>query len=150
MPAILARVTDVQPHPSSDKPMDIVLIDGKTNVADRPASGEPRYKIGDWAVVLHEGLLLPEWLLRHNGLWDDEKGKGRLAGAKGNRTKARRTAGILSEVALFKVHVTNGLWFDKQPDIAYPVDAFYGEVRTDPSGEDMSDWLQIISYKKPE
>jgi hypothetical protein len=130
--------------------MDIVTINGKTNVADRPVSGEPRYKVGDWAVVLDEGLLLPEWLLRHNDLWDEEKGKGRLAGPKGNRTKARRMANVQSEVALFKVQITNGLWFEKQPQIEYPIDPYYGAVRADPCGEDMSDWLQITPYKRPE
>lgn len=108
---IIGRVTDVQPHPDSDK-LDIVTIAGKTNVANRPSPDEPRYKIGEYAAVLTEDLILPDWLLHHLDLWDDAKQKGVLAGSKGNRTKARRIAGVLSEVALCKVD-----WWteDKEP-----------------------------------
>jgi len=97
--ALIGRVTDVQPHPNSDK-LDIVSIGGKTNIADRPAPGVPRYEIGDYAVILVENLILPERLLKRMELWNEERGRGYLAGSKGNRTKARKIADIVSECLL--------------------------------------------------
>ena len=99
---LVSRVTDVQPHPNSDK-LDIITIAGKTNVANRASPDTPRYQVDDFAVVLTEDLILPEWLLRHLDLWDATKQKGMLAGSRGNRTKARKIAGVLSEVALCRV-----------------------------------------------
>lgn len=100
MPAIVAQVTDVSPHPNSDK-LDVVTIGGKTNVANRPEPNTPRYKVGDYAVMLEDNLILPVWLLRRLDMWNDEKGKGGLAGNKGNRTKGRKIAEVMSEVALY-------------------------------------------------
>lgn len=88
MPPIVARVTDVQPHPKSDS-LDVVTIGTVTNVANRPSPNTPRYKVGDYAVILHDNLILPEWLLKHLDMWNHEKDKGGLAGSKGNRTKGR-------------------------------------------------------------
>lgn len=102
---LIGRVTNVQPHPDNDKlrnKMDIVTVSGKTNVANRPSPDQPRYKVGDYAAMLTENLILPDWLLKHLDLWDDEKNKGILAGA-GNRLKPRALGlknKILSEVAL--------------------------------------------------
>jgi hypothetical protein len=100
--AIIGRVTDVQPNPNSDH-LDIVSIGGYTNVANREADNVPRYQVGDFAVMLGDNLILPEWLLKHMDLWNEEKNKGYLAGSKGNRTKSRNVAGIESNVALCKI-----------------------------------------------
>ena len=98
----IGRVTEVQPHSTSEN-LDVVTIAGKVNVANRPAHGRPRYRVGDYAVVLQEGLILPDALIKHLDMWDDVKNKGCLAGGKGNRTKGRRVGGVLSEVALCAV-----------------------------------------------
>lgn len=106
MPAIVAQVTDVKPHPISDN-LDVVTIGGKTNVANRPEPNTPRYKVGDYAVMLEDNLILPEWLLKRLDMWNHEKNKGGLAGSKGNRTKGRMIGktetfpGVFSEVALY-------------------------------------------------
>jgi hypothetical protein len=101
MSAIIGRVADVQPHAESDT-LDVVTIGGHTNVANREGS-QPRYAVGDFAVMLTENLILPDWLLKHLDLWNEVKGKGYLAGGKGDRTKGRKVAGILSDVALCKI-----------------------------------------------
>lgn len=100
--AIIGRVTNVEPHPHSDT-LDVISIGGKTNVANREVADTPRYKIGDYAVMLVDDLILPDWLLHHLDLWNTEKAKGYLAGSKGNRTKARNIAGIVSDVAVCRV-----------------------------------------------
>ena len=107
MPAIVGQVTDVKQHPESET-LDNVTINGKINVANRPEPNQPRYKIGDYAVVLEDGLILPEWLLKELDMWNHDKNKGGLAGNKGNRTKGRKIAGVFSEVALYAASIDNG------------------------------------------
>lgn len=104
MSALIGRVTDVQPHPdnSDTVALDVVTIGGHTNVANREDS-QPRYAVGDFAIMLTENLILPDWVLKQLDLWNDVKGKGYLAGSKGNRTKGRKVAGIWSGVALCKI-----------------------------------------------
>jgi len=97
--AFVARVSQVRPHPDSDK-LDIVTVAGFQNVANRPQPDTPRYAVGDYAVVLMEGLILPDELIKHLDMWNHEKNRGGMAGSKGNRTKGRNVAGVMSEVAL--------------------------------------------------
>jgi len=92
MNVFAARVDAVTAHTDSDK-LDLVSIAGHINVANRPAPGVPRYKVGDYAVVLGENLILPDYLIKHLHMWDEVKNKGGLAGSKGNRTKE----GVLPE-----------------------------------------------------
>ena len=141
MPAIVRQVTDVQPHPKSDS-LDVVTIGSVTNVANRPSPDTPRYSIGDYAIILEDNLLLPEWLLKHLDMWNHEKNKGGLAGNKGNRTKGRMIGktedfpGIYS-IALF------GCIYD-QCSISMEIeDGTYIFVR---EGEDVSVHLGITEY----
>ena len=105
--AYVGRVSDVQPHPDNDElntKMDIVTIAGKTNVATRPLPNRPRYRVGDFAVLLTENMILPEWLLKKLGLWNVEKNQGMLGGKGKNRLRPRAiglTNKIMSEVALY-------------------------------------------------
>jgi hypothetical protein len=87
--------------------LDIVSIAGKANVAPRLSEDRPRFQVGDYVAVLTEGLLLSDRLLRQLDLWDADKQKGLLAGARGNRTQRRRVGGVLSEVSLCKVTWTS-------------------------------------------
>jgi tRNA-binding EMAP/Myf-like protein len=103
--AFVGVVTKVEPHPESDK-LDIVTISEKINIANRETPDQPRYKVGDCAVMLTENMLLPEWLLKRLDMWDETKNKGALAGKLGNRLKPRRMAGIMSEVALLPISWT--------------------------------------------
>lgn len=166
--ALIGCVTDVQPHPNSEK-LDIVSIGGKINIADRPASGISRYKVGDYAVILVENLILPEWLLKHMGLWNPERRKGLLAGNKGTRTKARNIAGLASEVALCKIgwkvtlpeqiadfsnhakrYIT--IWLEDGEDDDRPMEQLSIQIIRDdspdytPAGEDVTELLEIKPF----
>jgi hypothetical protein len=122
------------------------------NVADRPAPETPRYNVGDYAVVLVENLILPKWLLECMDLWNHEKNKGYLAGSQGNRTKARRVAGVLSQVSLCKI---NWLLVDYK-DCKYVTMWLHGTDNftqvcmpsndATPDKLDVTDWLQIKPY----
>lgn len=145
--APIGRVSAVMPHPNSDK-LDLITILGYTNVANRPSPDQPRYCVGDLAVVLPENLILPDRLIKHLDMWDHAKNRGGLAGGKGNRTKPRRAADIISEVALCRIAwiegrvVIEGLDVDHQP-VGLSDDTII------PEGYDMADVLGIIPYVAP-
>jgi hypothetical protein len=138
----IAQVTSVVPHPDSDK-LDIVTIAGKINVANRPAPETPRYKVGDYAIVLEENLILPEKLIKHLHMWDDVKNKGGMAGSKGNRTKGRNVGGIKSEVALCECKVSYN-----DNNITIFIDNYDEFVLQNNSIEniDMMNFLEITEY----
>lgn len=52
-----------------------------------------QYQLG---FFIPEGAVVPEKLLREMWLWNDETGKGRLGGKKGNRVKQREMDGVKS------------------------------------------------------
>jgi hypothetical protein len=139
------QVTSVEPHPQSDT-LDIVTIGGQTNVANRPAPDQPRYKTGDYAAVLKENLILPEFLLRDLDLWDEQKQKGRLAGSKGNRTKARNIQGVPSEVALCAATCDPVARFILVAGRTLP----FGDGCETPLGRDVGDELEVTVYDPPQ
>lgn len=85
------RVLSVSKHPNADL-LDIVTVDGYQCITKR---GE--YASGDLVVYIPEQSILPDSLLQAIGLWDAEKGKGRLAGADGRRLVAVRLRGVVSQ-----------------------------------------------------
>lgn len=145
MSVFVGKVTSVEPHPNSDK-LDIVSIIGKTNVANRPAPDQPRYKVGDYAVVLTDNLILPEYLIKHLHMWDYDKNKGGLAGNKGNRTKGRNIGGIPSQVALCAAN-----WDANTQTLTIPIDSAEAikvvlDESTDLFTFDVSELLGITDY----
>ncbi len=98
-------------HPNADR-LSIIKILGYTCIANKDENGAHRYKIGDLVVYIPENALLPEWLLKEMGFWDEQKQKGTLHGSGGNRVKAVRLRGIFSEGLLYPVNV--GLKFEPE------------------------------------
>jgi hypothetical protein len=123
--AFVGQVVQVEPHPSIEN-LDVVSMTGvkifgipwiPRNIANREppdpegdGSTEPRYEVGDYAVMLTENMILPDWLLKHLDMWDHEKNKGTCGGSKGNRLRTRKIpnneTGIVSDVALLPVYWT--------------------------------------------
>ena len=145
--APIGRVSAVVPHPNSDK-LDLVTILGYTNVANRPSPDQPRYRVGDLAVVLPENLILPDRLIQHLDMWDHAKNRGGLAGGKGNRTKPRRAADIMSEVALCKIVWTDGRIVIEGLDVDHRLVSLSDDT-VNPEGYDMADVLGITAYVVP-
>jgi len=93
-------IDEVYKHPEADR-LSIVKVRGYNCISNLKDDGEPRYKAGDLAVYIPEGAVLPEWLLQKMGFWKD--GKGMLAGSKGNRVKAIKLRGIVSQGILYPI-----------------------------------------------
>ena len=95
--APLVSIGGIEPHPNADR-LELAKVLGYTCVIRKDA-----FHIGQQVVYLPEGGVVPEWLCRALNLWDEEKGKGRLAGKQGLRIKATRLRGTLSQGLLYPV-----------------------------------------------
>lgn len=89
----------VEPHPDADR-LDIVQPEGTLY---RAIAQKGRFSTGDVAVYVPEGAVLPERVLKASGFWDEEKGKGTLAGSAGDRVKSIKLRGILSQGILISL-----------------------------------------------
>ena len=95
------RIKEVYDHPNADR-LSIVKFGDYNCISGKLEDGSHRYKVGDLAVYVPEAALVPEWLLRM-GFWDEAKGRGMLAGSKGDRVKAVKLRGIISQGIMFPV-----------------------------------------------
>lgn len=98
----VVRIDSVTEHPNADR-LTLVKIGGYTCIANKHEDGSWRYQAGDLVVYIPENAVVPEWLLRKQDMWNEEKGIGFLAGSKGNRVKAIKLRGIFSEGILYAV-----------------------------------------------
>ena len=135
----VVRVT-IEPHPNADA-IEIARVGDFQSIIRKG-----QFATGDLAVYIPEGALLPEWMLKEMGFWDDLNQKGMLHGAAGNRVKAIKLRGIVSQ----------GLVYASQwlPIDGYVVLAYTGENTTYHSmpiveGQDVAEFLGIIKYEVP-
>lgn len=90
----VVRIISIQAIPDSKLVWVVAAVNGqdvKTFV-----TGD-HYEVGQLGFVVPEGAVLPEKLLKEMWLWNEETGKGRLAGKQGNRVKARKIGGVILE-----------------------------------------------------
>lgn len=73
----------------------------------RSVVGKGTYQPGSRAVYLPEAAILPEWLLKKMNFWNEEAQKGTLSGPKGDRVKARKIRGCLSQGILLSLETNN-------------------------------------------
>lgn len=133
----LVHISEVEPHPNADR-LELANVLGYTCVVRKGA-----FRPGQEVVYLPEGGVVPEWLCRALNLWDEEKGKGRLAGKQGRRIKATRLRGTLSQGLLYPVsHGPDGPWLALEDGKPWP-------LATAPSGEEIADALGIEKYVPP-
>ena len=97
----VVRVASVEEHPNADR-LNLVRLEGLAYqcIANKLEDGSPRYQPGDFVVYIPSQSVLPEWLLRKMDFWNEETGKGTLAGANGDRVKPLKLRGIFSEGVL--------------------------------------------------
>lgn len=87
----IKKILAIEPHPNADA-IEFAVIDGYRSIVKKG-----QFKVGSLVAYLPEASLLPEWILKNLGLWDDEKACGKLSGKDGNRVKAIRLRGELSQ-----------------------------------------------------
>jgi len=99
----VVRITEpVIHHPNADR-LSLVQIGGYTCISAKLEDGSHRYKQGDLVAYIPEASMLPEWLLRKMGFWDEVNNCGTLSGGQKNRVKAIRLRGIFSQGLLYPI-----------------------------------------------
>lgn len=90
-------VRDIAPIPEADL-IELAVVGEYRSVIKRG-----QFRAGDHAIYLPEGSVLPVALLRQVGLYDDVMGIGKLNGPGGNRIKAIKLRGCLSQGILVEL-----------------------------------------------
>jgi len=85
----------IEPHPNADA-IELAVIGGYRSIVQKG-----QYKDGDLVLYIPEAAVLPEWVLEKLNFWDDENEIGKLNGPKGNRVKAIRLRGVMSQGIVF-------------------------------------------------
>lgn len=131
----------IEPHPQADQ-IEIARVGDYQSIVRKG-----QFKDDDLAVYIPEQAVVPEWLLKHMGLYDEAKQKGGLAGAMGNRVKAIKLRGIVSQGLMLQAPYENDSWIVN----GKPVD----EGRPHPfvpfekvsEGDDVAEFLGIVKYE---
>jgi hypothetical protein len=90
----IVAITEIV-NPKTGLPADsieAVQVLGWTCVARKGA-----YKVGDLVVYFEIDSILPEWLLKGQGLWDEQKGKGMLGRSTGDVLRTKKLLGVVSQ-----------------------------------------------------
>jgi len=123
---LIERVAKVEQHPNADR-LDLVQIRGYKCISAKKSDGTPRYTEGDLVVYIPEDSIVPEEMLRC-GFWDETQDKGILAGTNGDRVKAIKLRGALSQGILYSVNPYEGydegahyVLSERFPDEEFPV-----------------------------
>jgi len=148
----VVRVSEVIEHPNADR-LSIVKLEGMgfTCISAKLEDGSPRYKVGDFVVYIPSAAVLPEWLLKSMGFWNDETGKGTLTGADGNRVKPLKLRGVFSEGVLYPLNAYGEDEFltnDPTKAVYWFVEDPIGEKAVN-LGDDARSFLGITKYSPP-
>lgn len=92
----VVRVSIV-PHPNADA-IEIAQVGDFQSIVKKG-----QFKDGDYGVYIPEQAIVPQWLLEDMGMWDATRNKGGLSGAAGNRVKAIKLRGVLSQGLMLTV-----------------------------------------------
>jgi RNA ligase (TIGR02306 family) len=87
----------IEPHPNGDA-IELAIVGGYRSIVKKG-----QFKDGDLAVYIPEQSVLPKWLLEKMGFWDTLNCKGQLSGSAGNRVRAMKLRGVLSQGLLYPV-----------------------------------------------
>lgn len=121
----------LEPHPNADA-IEICRVGDYQSIVRKGQFNE-----GDLAVYLPEQAIIPEWMLREMSMYDDAKQKGALAGSMGNRVKAIKLRGVLSQGVMFPLVVVDEFWH-----VANILDSVGVE-----EGVDVSKFLGVVKYE---
>lgn len=95
-------VNEVIDHPNADR-LSIVRVRGYESISAKNEDGSHRFAAGEPIIYVPEGAVVPEDHLKLRGFWDDGKDRGMLAGKRGDRVKAIRLRGVLSQGLVWKL-----------------------------------------------
>lgn len=137
----VVKIDDVIDHPNADR-LSINKIADFECISNKKEDGSHRYNPGDLVVYIPEASVLPEWLLKEMGFWNEEKQKGTLSGSRGNRVKPVKLRDIFSQGLLYPVLTCQNageMYIYCQGEVHYPVHKC----------DDVTEFLNIHKYEPP-
>lgn len=148
----VVKIDGKENHPNADR-LTIYTIGGYKCISNKLENGNDRYNVGDLVVYIPENAILPKWLLKRMNFWDEEKGKGILAGKDGNRVRPLKLRGTFSEGVLYPCEI-----FKDEPIVkgkSYGMGDEYVEENTYTKflyvkeGWNVAEFLEIEKYEPP-
>lgn len=143
----IKRILAMEPHPYADA-LEFAVIDGYRSIVRK---GE--FRADNLVAYIPEGSLLPEWLLKRMGFWDAEKSCGKLNGKDGNRVKAIKLRGQLSQGICYPGDPVTFNDFDDDVEDGFVLHADRSAVVVlgfvVREGDDVADMLGITKYEQP-
>lgn len=130
---------EIEPHPNADA-IELAKVGGYVSIIKKG-----QFKNGDLAVYIPEQAVLPEWMLKKLGFWDDMNGKGRLSGSAGNRVRAIKLRGVLSQGLLL-----DGNSGDTENPTSVMVTSEEGGIGHSTGfmeGDDTAEFLGVVKYE---
>lgn len=145
---VKAVTITIEEHPNADA-IELARVGDYVSIVKK---GE--FKTGDLAIYIPEAAVVPQTVLEQMGMWDDEQEKGRLAGKLGNRVKAIRLRGIMSQGIIYPLefrehvmdqdtHEFNDIWI-----LTFPRDEGHAG-RWITEGDDCAELLGITKWEPP-
>ena len=131
------RIRAIEPHPNADA-IEFAVVDGYRSIVKKS-----EFKQGDLVAYIPEASVLPVWLLKTLNFWDFEKDVGKLNGKEGNRVKAIKLRGQLSQGICYPV-VQDGS--GKGQVVVGIAPGVYHDVS---EGEDIAELLGVTKYEPP-
>ena len=135
MSQFAVRVTTIdriEPHPDADA-IEIAMLGGYRSIVrkiDGMSGGTP-------VVYIPQVSVLPEYLLRRLGLWNEDTGQGKLGGPGYDRVSPMRLRGVFSQGICMKVTDAG----DGSVIVSGPEGDFTAEI-----GEDVAERLGIVKW----
>lgn len=131
--ATIQKIQRIHPHPNADA-LEFADVLGYQCIVRKG-----QYTAGDLVVYIPEQTLVPEYILRNLGLWNDVDGIGKLAGPEGNRVKAIKLRGETSLGLLYPI--SDGTLCNE-----YGIEEAM-TVTEDDIGTDVSEFLYITKWE---
>lgn len=108
-------ISAIEPHPKADR-LEVARVEGYQTLIQKGF-----VKAGDLVVYLPEAAMLPEFVLRAVGLWDEVEGKGLCAGDLGQRVKTLCMRGSISQGIAYPLsylsdHPSGSGWYLQDAD----------------------------------
>lgn len=100
----IKRIRAIEEHPNADA-IEFAVIDGYRSIVRK---GD--FARGELVAYIPEASIVPEAVIRHLGLWDEEKGKGKLSGKAGNRVSAIKLRGQISQGLCYPLISVGDMW----------------------------------------
>ena len=152
----VVRIKKKANHPNADR-LTIYNVGGYNCISNKLEDGSDRYNVGDLVVYIPENALLPEWLLKAMGFWNEEKQQGTMAGSAGNRVKPVKLRGIYSEGVLYPAKTIEGLsesviesyGYNEDTRLIFNEQGGYVGFKPAIEGEDVSEFLGITKWEPP-